>query len=45
MDTQPLRAYFLDLQRRIVAGAEAFDGQSFLTDAWTRPAEIGRAHV
>ncbi|MBQ0932935.1 oxygen-dependent coproporphyrinogen oxidase [Ideonella sp. 4Y16] len=36
MDTQALRSYFLDLQRRIVAGAEAFDGQSFLTDAWTR---------
>src|SRR5574343_985489 len=36
MDTQALRAYFLDLQRRIVAEAEAFDGQPFLTDAWTR---------
>jgi coproporphyrinogen III oxidase len=36
MDTQALRAYFLDLQARIVARAEALDGQPFLTDAWTR---------
>ncbi|OYT87874.1 MAG: coproporphyrinogen III oxidase [Burkholderiales bacterium PBB6] len=36
MDTQALRAYFLDLQARIVAAAEALDGSTFLTDAWQR---------
>lgn len=36
MTSEALRAYFLDLQARIVAQAEALDGQPFLTDAWTR---------
>ncbi len=33
-----LRERFLALQREIVAGLEAFDGDPFLTDAWSRPA-------
>jgi coproporphyrinogen III oxidase len=31
------RAYFLDLQDRIVAGLEAIDGRPFRRDEWTRP--------
>jgi coproporphyrinogen III oxidase len=31
-----VRAYLLDLQRSIVAAAEAEDGKPFITDAWTR---------
>ncbi len=31
------RAYFLDLQTRIVAALEAIDGVPFLRDEWTRP--------
>ena len=31
-----VRAYLLDLQRQIVAAAEAEDGKPFITDAWTR---------
>ena len=31
------RAYFLDLQARIVAGLEAVGGGSFRRDEWTRP--------
>jgi coproporphyrinogen III oxidase len=31
-----VRAYLLDLQRTIVAAAEAEDGKPFITDAWTR---------
>jgi Coproporphyrinogen III oxidase len=37
MDTAVLLAYFTGLQERIVAALSAFDGQPFLTDAWTRP--------
>lgn len=37
LDTAAIRAYFLDLQARIVARMEALDGQPFLSDAWTRP--------
>jgi coproporphyrinogen III oxidase len=36
MDTQALRAYFLDLQSRIVERAAVLDGQDFLTDSWAR---------
>ncbi len=37
IDAGAVREYLLDLQRRIVAGLEAIDGQSFRTDAWQRP--------
>jgi len=33
-----VKTYLLDLQQRIVAALEAFDGQTFLHDAWQRPA-------
>ena len=36
VDTAAVRAYLLDLQRRIVAGLEAADGTPFLADPWTR---------
>jgi coproporphyrinogen III oxidase len=32
-----VKTYFLDLQTRIIAGLEEFDGQHFLNDTWTRP--------
>ena len=37
MDGATVRAYFASLQDRIVAQLEAFDGQPFRRDAWTRP--------
>ena len=37
MDTAATRAYFLDLQARIVAGLEAVGGEAFRRDEWTRP--------
>jgi len=37
VDAVAVREYLLGLQRRIVAGLEAIDGQSFRTDAWQRP--------
>ena len=37
MDTTRLKDYFTGLQSRIVKELEAFDGQSFRTDAWDRP--------
>src|SRR5512140_930483 len=37
MDTAGVRAYFTDLQARIVAGLEGLDGNAFRRDAWTRP--------
>ncbi len=37
MDVDSPRAYFVDLQARIVAALEAIDGESFLRDEWTRP--------
>jgi coproporphyrinogen III oxidase len=37
MDTQQLKTYFTTLQARIVGELEAFDGQPFRTDSWTRP--------
>ncbi|MBI1394568.1 MAG: oxygen-dependent coproporphyrinogen oxidase [Betaproteobacteria bacterium] len=37
VDLAAAKAYFTDLQSRIVAGLEAEDGQSFRRDAWTRP--------
>lgn len=39
MNIAELRDYFLQLQARIVAQAEAWDGQPFLTDAWLRGPE------
>jgi len=37
MNTSEARAWFVDLQARIVAGLEAIDGKSFRRDEWTRP--------
>jgi coproporphyrinogen III oxidase len=37
MNVTAARAYFLDLQSRIVAGLEAIDGQTFRRDEWARP--------
>jgi coproporphyrinogen III oxidase len=37
MNTDTARAYFVDLQDRIVARLEAIDGKSFRRDEWTRP--------
>jgi len=37
MDAGAVRSYFVGLQDRIVAALEAFDGQPFRRDAWTRP--------
>jgi coproporphyrinogen III oxidase len=37
MDSAGPRAYFLDLQARIVAGLEAIGGEPFLRDEWSRP--------
>jgi len=41
MDSGAVRDYFTNLQERIVAALEAFDGQPFRRDAWTRPAGGG----
>ena len=35
-DLAAARAYFLDVQSRIVAGLEAADGQTFRRDEWKR---------
>ena len=40
-DRAAVKAYLLDLQSRIVAALEAFDGKPFQTDSWTRPAGGG----
>ena len=37
MNTSEARAWFLDLQARIVADLEAIDGMAFRRDEWTRP--------
>ncbi len=37
MDISAVRAYFLDLQTRILSALEAEGGEPFITDAWTRP--------
>ncbi|MEC5399582.1 oxygen-dependent coproporphyrinogen oxidase [Uliginosibacterium sp. H1] len=37
MTTRLVREYLLELQARIVASLEAFDGNSFRTDQWERP--------
>ncbi len=37
MDVPAVRSFFVGLQQRIVAALEAFDGQPFRRDAWTRP--------
>lgn len=37
MNTQEIKDYFTGLQARIVAALEAFDGKTFITDAWERP--------
>lgn len=36
MDTAALRAYFFELQERIVSRMEAIDGHPFRADAWSR---------
>ncbi|MDH3460067.1 MAG: oxygen-dependent coproporphyrinogen oxidase [Burkholderiaceae bacterium] len=36
MNTQPVRDYLRDLQRRIVEAMQAADGTPFLTDRWVR---------
>ncbi|WP_374355174.1 oxygen-dependent coproporphyrinogen oxidase [Chitinimonas sp.] len=41
MDTAAIKSYFLDLQARIIAAAEAADGGSFRHDEWQRPAGGG----
>ncbi len=41
VDPDAVKAYLLDLQRRIVGGLEAFDGMPFRSDAWVRPAGGG----
>jgi coproporphyrinogen III oxidase len=38
LDTTPVRQYLLGLQDRIISALEAEDGQTFLRDAWVRPA-------
>jgi coproporphyrinogen III oxidase len=38
MNTQPVRAYLLDLQGSIVSALQAAEGRPFLSDGWTRPA-------
>jgi hypothetical protein len=37
IDAAAVTAYFVGLQRRIVAGLEAEDGKPFRLDTWTRP--------
>jgi coproporphyrinogen III oxidase len=37
MNSDATRAYFLDLQSRIVAGLEAIGGEPFRRDEWSRP--------
>ena len=37
IDTKRLKDYFTHLQSRIVSELEAFDGQTFRSDSWTRP--------
>ncbi|MDB5812991.1 MAG: hemF [Rhodocyclales bacterium] len=37
MSATPVRSYLLELQSRIVASLEAFDGKAFHTDSWQRP--------
>ncbi|MBL8383632.1 MAG: oxygen-dependent coproporphyrinogen oxidase [Burkholderiales bacterium] len=38
-DSRAVRAYLTDLQERIVAGLEAVDGNAFVRDEWSRPAD------
>src|SRR5262245_25864644 len=37
MNVSAVRAYFVDLQQRIVSSLEAIDGRPFRRDEWTRP--------
>jgi coproporphyrinogen III oxidase len=37
MDIQAVKAYYVDLQARIVATLEALDGKGFRRDGWERP--------
>ena len=37
MNTSEARAWFVDLQARIVSSLEAIDGKSFRRDEWARP--------
>ena len=39
IDTNTLRNYFLGLQDRITDAMTEVDGQAFITDAWTKPAD------
>ena len=39
IDTNTLRNYFLGLQDRITDAMADLDGQAFITDAWTKPAD------
>ena len=41
MDSDKLKPYFTNLQDRIVAALETFDGKDFRRDEWTRPAGGG----
>ncbi|MDX9699752.1 MAG: oxygen-dependent coproporphyrinogen oxidase [Rhodocyclaceae bacterium] len=41
IETSEIKDYLLALQARIVDQLEAFDGESFHTDSWTRPAGGG----
>jgi coproporphyrinogen III oxidase len=41
MDSRVVKTYLLDLQQRIVARLELFDGTDFRADAWERPAGGG----
>lgn len=40
-DLSAVKTYLTELQQRIVAALEAFDGQPFRSDGWTRPAGGG----
>lgn len=37
MNTEEVKSFLTDLQKRIVAGLEQLDGKPFLHDAWERP--------
>ena len=41
VDAAAVKAYLLELQARIVAGLEQFDGKPFRSDSWERPAGGG----
>ena len=43
VDSNRVKTYMVDLQARIVAALEAFDGKPFREDAWDRPGGGGGA--